>query len=150
MDESRVKHLGPPDLKVLGFQLWISGREFRESQDYNDGNWLNITAHCGGGGSSAWVTGPYICLSEIQGWLKSCETLAETKEGTAELETIEPELNVLLNSKSQDSIEMEVTISHQPYSQQHKSAYELKLTHLNTLIQDLKAIMDKYPIRGCP
>ena len=117
MDGYRIKNLGPPDLKVFGFQLWVSGRELPDSQDYNDGNWLNITAHCGGGGSSAWVTGPYICLQEIKGWLQSCEALAETKEGTAELETIEPELNVLLNSKSQDSIEMEVTISHQPYSQ---------------------------------
>lgn len=150
MDESRIKHLGPPDLKISGFQLWVSGREFPDSQDYDDGNWLNITAHCGGGGSSAWVTGPYIELPEIQDWLKSCETLVEVKEGIAELETIEPGLSILLNAKSQDSVEMEVMISHQPYSQQHKSTYELNSTDLTGLIQNLQAILDKYPIRGCP
>ena len=114
------------------------------------GNWLNITAHCGGGGSDTWITGPYISLSEIEGWLKSCETLVETKKGIAELETIEPELKILINAESQHNIEMEVTISHQPYSQQHKSVYELKSSHLTTLIKDLRAIMDKYPFRGYP
>ena len=44
--------LGVPDLKLAGLQLWVHGREFPESEDADDGNWLRVTAHCGASGAS--------------------------------------------------------------------------------------------------
>jgi hypothetical protein len=37
-------NLGPPSLKIDGFALWVHGRQLPESQDFYDGNWLNVTA----------------------------------------------------------------------------------------------------------
>jgi hypothetical protein len=34
------------------FQLWVHGRQFSEAHDYDDGNWLRVTAHCGASGAS--------------------------------------------------------------------------------------------------
>jgi len=147
MDESRIKKLGPPDLKVSGFQFWVHGRDFPDAQDYYDGNWLKMTAYCG---PDAGVTGSYVCVMEIQGWLKTCEALAENLKGTAGLECLEPELDVHMEAKSHGRIEMEVTISHQPYDQPQKSSYELEQTDLTVLIQNLKTIVEKYPVRGTP
>lgn len=147
MDESGIKKLGPPNLKVSGFQFWVHGRDFPDAQDYHDGNWLKMTAYCG---PDAWVAGSYITAIEIQGWLKTCEALVDNPKGTSVLEFLEPELYVRMEAKSHGRIEMEVTISHQPYDQPHKSSYELEQTDLTVMIQNLKTIVEKYPIRGTP
>jgi hypothetical protein len=56
---------GPPALKVVGFQIWIHGRQFPDSQDYWDANWLNVTAHCGANGASVWVSGAIVMVSDL-------------------------------------------------------------------------------------
>jgi hypothetical protein len=38
MGHPSPEQLGPPSLKLDGFQLWIYGRELPDSQDYYDGN----------------------------------------------------------------------------------------------------------------
>jgi hypothetical protein len=58
--------LGEPALKVAGFQLWIHGRQFPDSTDYYDGNWLRVTAHCGSSGASVWVQGAMLMVTDIQ------------------------------------------------------------------------------------
>jgi hypothetical protein len=46
MNEREIENLGEPDLRVAGLRVWIHGRQFPDSQDYWDGNWLNATAYC--------------------------------------------------------------------------------------------------------
>jgi hypothetical protein len=55
-------NLGEPDLKLAGFQLWVHSRQFPQEEDYWDGNWVNVTAHCAGKGASVWVRGAIIHL----------------------------------------------------------------------------------------
>jgi hypothetical protein len=52
--------LGPPALQVVGFQLWIHGRQFPDAQDCWDGNWLRVTAHCGANGATVWASGAIV------------------------------------------------------------------------------------------
>lgn len=35
-----------PDFCIGGFKLWVYGREFPESHDYWDGNWINVVVRC--------------------------------------------------------------------------------------------------------
>jgi hypothetical protein len=67
--------LGTPDLKLEGLQIWVHGMQFPDAADYWDGNWLRVTAHCGGSGASVFATGSIIHLSELDRWLVESEEL---------------------------------------------------------------------------
>jgi len=61
--------LGRPDLQVGGLQLWIHARQFPDSEDYWDGNWLMVTVRCCASGAEVWVKGPILHLSELHHWM---------------------------------------------------------------------------------
>ena len=52
MDDKAFADLDTLDLKLEGLQIWVHGRQFPDLHDYWDGNWLRVTAHCGGSGAS--------------------------------------------------------------------------------------------------
>ena len=58
-DDSKQKYLGEPALRIAGFQLWVHGYQFPDSNDYWDGNWLRVTVHCGAAGAS-------VCASSVR------------------------------------------------------------------------------------
>ena len=57
MKEAATDQLGAPAIRLAGFQLWVHGRQFPDSQDCWDGNWLNVTAHCDAAKGSVWALG---------------------------------------------------------------------------------------------
>jgi len=65
--------LGEPDLRVEGLQLWIHERQFPDSKDYCDGNWLIVTARCCASQADVSVNGPILHLSELHSWMVKCE-----------------------------------------------------------------------------
>lgn len=61
-------NLGPPDITLNGLQIWIHGRQYPNDEDYWDGNWLNITAHCGSKGADVWTTGDILHVPDLARW----------------------------------------------------------------------------------
>jgi len=114
-----IESLGPPDLRLHGLQIWVHGRQFREQQDYWDGNWLRVTAYCGGSGASVFSTGPIIHLSELQRWCAEIENLSKTLSGEATLACIEPAIGVGLKVGSLGHITMDVSITPDQMNQRH-------------------------------
>jgi hypothetical protein len=80
-----IPKLGEPDLKMHQFKLWIHGRQFPESTDFWDGNWLNISAYCGESGASVYTNGAIVHLSEIEKWLNLCQDLNQKLRVVSEL-----------------------------------------------------------------
>jgi hypothetical protein len=111
MDHKAFASLGAPDLKLEGLQIWVQGRQFPDSHDYWDGNWLRVVAHCGGNGASVFATGSIIHLSELNRWLVETEELLKNLNGEAKLACMEPALSVTLKSGSLGHITMEVSIT---------------------------------------
>ena len=141
--------LGPPALKVAGFQLWIHGRQFPDSQDSWDGNWLNITAHCGANGSSVWASGAIVMVSDLARWLAGCESLYQSGQGDAVLQTLEPNLLVTLRSSDRRGhILMHVEITPDHMTQEHYVDFEIDQSYLPSLMAQCRAIIEEYPIRG--
>jgi hypothetical protein len=60
------EQLGPPSLHLKAFQFWVHGRQFPEAQDRWDGNWLNVTVHCGEAGASVWATGAILDTAQLE------------------------------------------------------------------------------------
>src|ERR1051326_3796837 len=95
-----AEELGAPDIKLAGLQIWIHSRQFPNADDYWDGNWLNVTAHCGGGGADVWTGGPILHAPDITRWLAALEEMGRTLSGGADLVSLEPELSVQMKMEA--------------------------------------------------
>ena len=138
--------LGTPDLSFAGLQIWIHEREFPNLKGSFDGDWLIVTVHCGAQGAEVWAQGPIIHLSEIANYLKQVESMYKTFNGEAELGWMEPNLSarMKIGKRGQVSLVVEITPDH--LTQQHKFTFDINQSYLPSLIQDLKAILQRFPI----
>ncbi|MDP9018956.1 MAG: hypothetical protein M3N19_11640 [Candidatus Eremiobacteraeota bacterium] len=94
-----VEHPGrPADLKFSGFSLWIERRQFPDSTDTDDGNWLQVRACYRSSGAMVNVCGPIIQTNDIRGFAAQCEVMHATLSGTAELAPHEPNLEITLSA----------------------------------------------------
>jgi len=144
-----LEDLGKPALRVAGFQLWIHGRESSESDDYYDGNWLRVTAHCGESGASVWVQGSIIMVTDIDGFGRQCAAMLRGDSRSAVLDPFEPELKVSLEAADRvGHIRALVEITPDHLAQYHKMQFEVDQSYLTSLIQQCSAIVQEYPIRG--
>jgi hypothetical protein len=133
MHNSILENLGPPNLKLEGLQLWIHGRQFPNSQDYWDGNWLNVTAHCGGQGASVIATGAIVHLSELESWHSKIKSFRENLSCEANLECMEPNLSVSLKPASLGHIDMHVSITPDHLTQHHRFEFSIDQSYLTGL-----------------
>ena len=143
-----AEHLGPPALKCEGFQLWVHGREFPDSQDFFDGNWLRATAHCGAAGASVWVSGSILMVTDLVRWAAECEKLYGQLTGEATLKSYAPELNVVIKPKDQlGHLTVRVAITPDHMNQKHTFDFDIDQTALPELIRQCKAIVSQHPVR---
>lgn len=139
--------LGEPDLQIAGLRLWVHGRQFPQSQDYWDGNWLIVTALCSYPESSVRVHGSIVHLGEVYGLLHETETLYQSLEGRAELRCIEPTLGVELSAQTCGHIQVKISITPDHINESHSYTDGFDQTYLPPIITGCKAILSKFPLR---
>ena len=144
MKKINVKDLREPDLSFSGFKVWIFGRQFPESSDSFDANWLVAAAYCESIGSQTFVQGPIIHLSEIHQWLADLKKLHSIVQGEAALHCMEPYLkaNVVLDKLGNGELIVDITPDH--LKEKHEFRFEVDQSYLPAVISDLKDIIDKY------
>jgi hypothetical protein len=142
------KPIDDPDLTIAGLKIWVHGRQFPESGDYHDANWLFITAQCDAEGARVTATGPILQITEILHFLKSCEILATTLRGSAILPCREPNLAVELDAKSHGHIAITVEITPEHLSQWHRFEFDADQTYLPPIISGCRNLLKRFPIRG--
>ena len=150
MSEREAKNFGPPAIAVGGLQIWVHGRQFPESEDYWDGNWLRVTANCGAAGADVWVSGAIIHLSELAEWLSGSERLQKELTGSARLNCMEPELHVDMEMKSAGQLLVTVNITPDNLTQRHEFKFDLDQSYLPNLISGCHQVLNNYPIMGTP
>jgi hypothetical protein len=148
MSDRALADLGAPDLKLEGLQIWVHGRQFPDLHDYWDGNWLYVTAHCGGSGASVFTTGSIIHLPELDRWRSEAEDLSKNLGGEAKLACMEPFLSASLKSGSLGHITMEVSITPDHMTQRHWFRFEIDQSYLRPFIKQCQSILEAHPIRG--
>jgi hypothetical protein len=141
--------LGEPALKVAGLQLWIHGRQFPECDDYDDGNWLRVTAHCGASGASVWVHGSILMVTDIVGFGHECAAMLRGDARLAEPHPIEPELRMSLETADRlGHVRARVDITPDPLEQSHHFEFGIDQSYLPGIIQQCSMIEQEYPVRG--
>jgi hypothetical protein len=149
MDKPTTEQLGAPDLKVAGLQLWIHGRQFPDSNDYDDGNWLRVTAHVGAAGASVWASGAILMVTDLVQLGQELEALARGDTQRAVLEPLEPELSVeFVQVDTLGHFTMRVQITPDHLTQEHRFEFEIDQTFLPGIVRDCRAIARSYPVRG--
>jgi len=144
-----ISRLGPPQIRVASLQIWVHGREFPDHDDFWDGNWLNVTAHCGEKGASVTVGAPIIHLSEILDWRDALVRMQGTLSGEAKLcGNLEPNLSVKMKIDHLGHISVEVQITPDQLNQWHSFRFELDQTYLSPLLAQCRDLLAEYPMPG--
>jgi hypothetical protein len=139
---------GEPDLGFAGFQLWVHGHQFPEAEDYSDGDWLRVTAHCGASGASVWAQGAILMVTDIARFGDRCAAMLGGTAATAALDPFEPDLKVLIEiSDGLGHIRARVEITPDHLMQAHRFAFEIDRSFLPSIIRQCSTIVEKYPIR---
>lgn len=141
--------LGEPDVRVTSFQLWVHGRQFPDAEDYEDGNWLGVTAHCGASGASVWAQGAMLEVTDIAGFGEGCVAMLGRRMKSATLASREPHLRVSLEvSDSVGHVRVQVEITPDYLLQTHRFEFEIDQSYLPGIIKQCADIVQEYPIRG--
>jgi hypothetical protein len=135
-------------IKLAGFELTVLGRQFPNSHDVWDGNWLNVVCTCQDAPLKIKATGAFMTESEIED-LQS--KLVEAKSKTIDrirVEIIEPTLNLFLSSTPEKQILLQVDL--QPDGKYQSEKFEFRLNHdeIDIAIAECQAVLRAYPRRG--
>ena len=146
MNSRELEHLGEPDLQIGNLRLWIHGLQFPKATDYWDGNFLRVTAYCGSPDSAVRVHGSFIHLSEIDFFLQEAQHIYQTLKGTAALNCMEPNLNVLMNTQTGGHIAVTINITPDHMTESHTFKDQLDQSYLPAIIKSCKQILKQYEL----
>jgi hypothetical protein len=146
--EALPTEVGEPDVSLAGLRIWVSGRQFPDSDDYWDGNWLLVSASCSSACAQVFVQGPILHLSEVRHWLNGLKELNETVEGEAELHCMEPYMGATVRLGKTGSGSLSVSITPDNLKERHEFEFEFDQTYLPRTIRELEGILDRFPLRG--
>jgi hypothetical protein len=140
--------LEDPQLQIGSLKVWIHGRQFPNAKDYWDGNWLRITAECSSSSSKVKIHGPIIHLGELAGLLVSCRQLYENLSGEANLDCMEPELNVRMKAGSSGQIRLEISITPDNLNEEHLFRQDIDQSYLPSIIAACESILAEHLVRN--
>lgn len=147
-----MDHFTPPEeptLNIGGLRVWVHGRENPDAYDYDDGNWLLITAHCTASGASVHTEGAFLRTPDFIAWAEECAALYDSLDGEAELRSYEPNLRVKLwNTDEFGHFKMRVEITPDHTNQLHHFEFRIDRSDLPTVIRTCRDLADTYPVRG--
>jgi hypothetical protein len=149
MSHPSPEQLGPPSVRLSAFQLWVHSRQFPEAQDQWDGNWLNVTAHCGHSGASVWATGAILDSVALAQFRDQLERLYQTLSGEAVLESHEPNVKVRVAASDRAGhLNMRAEITSDHLAQGHWFEFEIDQSYLPETVAQLEAVLAQFPVRG--
>lgn len=149
MSHPSPEQLGPPSVRLKVFQLWVHGRQFPQAQDQWDGNWLNVTIHCGQSGASVWATGAILDSIGLLRFRDELERLHQTLSGEAVLESHEPNVRVqVVASDGAGHLDVRAEITPDHLAQGHWFEFEIDQSYLRGTVAQIESVLAAFPVRG--
>jgi len=139
-----------PDIVMAGLSLWIRKRTHLNSNNYWDGNWLDISACATAPGARVEIAGALLCSSDIARFLAQLETLYRDLSGTAKLGDDEPTIMAEMACDRLGHIKLTVNITPDLVTQAHRFYFDLDQSHLPAIMADCQRAMERFPIKGSP
>lgn len=137
-----------PDLRLAGLSLWAWNYEFPDSEDYWDGNWLNIDARVEANAAAVKINGVCLRTNEVAAFARQLEELYERVEGTAELSCMEPNLSIKATCDKLGQVEVIVDITPDHMTQKHQFIFSIDQTYLPEVLKGCRQILERFPVKG--
>ena len=138
---------GTRDIQIAGLSIWIHQRQFPESEEFWDANWLDITAGCEASGAQVETSGSILHLTELDKLLRECRQMHASLSGKASFVCMERELDLKLEMQTGGRLTMEVKITPNHLEQKHWFQFEIDQSYLPELIRDCQQILEKFPLK---
>ena len=140
--------LGEPDLQIVGFRLWVLGRQLPHATDPWDRDWLNVTAQCEAAGASVHASGSFVLLSSVESWATNCEKLHAGRVDEAVLYNYEPELSAAIRREGRlGHLILRVELTPAYLQQGHWFEFEIDQSYLPLIVSQCRAIVREHPVR---
>lgn len=148
MNFQELEELGDADLTICGLRIWIHGRQFPDSTDYWDGNWLRVTAYCIYPESAVRIRNDAcVRVDELAGLLAGCERMYSTLNGSAELNCMEPYISIAFTASSNGHIGVKLSVTPDHTKETHEYEDEIDQSYLPAIISSCRSIIARFPIR---
>lgn len=145
-----MDHLGDPDFSLNGFSLWIHGWE-RDSAEFWDNNWLDVTAHfkrSGAMGSATVVVGGTILHSvDLEQAALAFAKLNDTLQGVAEFVTMDPGFEIKLEALSAGHVRFSLVMV-PDVDELYETSAEIDQSYLSPAVTALQKLLAVYGPRG--
>lgn len=135
-----------PDLRFLGFCLRVDGRQFPNSNDVWDNNWLVVRASMEAQGAVIYCDGAFLTTMDIEQFRDQLVAMVETLDGMAVLEPLEPNLKLVLSLQSRGRIEATLELTPDHLTQQHSFVLEADQSYLPALVASCDNILVRFPV----
>ena len=143
-----IKRREEPDLRIAGLSIWVLGREFPDSSDYWDANWLNVCVRVEATQAVVETDGPIIRISELATFIEELERLDRTLAGSASLKCLEPNLDVVIQGNTRGHAMATIKVTPDHLNQSHEFIFGFDQTYFKPLIAQCSKLLSEYPIKG--
>ncbi|WP_267395715.1 MULTISPECIES: hypothetical protein [unclassified Sphingomonas] len=135
-----------PDLRFCGFSLWVDRRQFPNTSDDLDGNWLVVRARMEASGARVECEGPVLETTDIKRFREQLAAMVAVLSGEATLAGSEPEINIVLTLRKIGHVEGAIELTADHVNQEHRFAVEADQSYLPGLVQSCDSILERFPV----
>lgn len=149
MSQKHLESLGEPTIQMGPLSVWVHGYQYPEANDGWDANWLTVTARCVGQGASVIVSGAILDTVSFHRLQQQLTLLQERLEGTARLESAEPELAMTFKATGRTGhIDVEIDITPDHLHQAHRFSESIDQSYVPAMLRACRLVLQQFPIRN--
>ncbi|MFC5848256.1 hypothetical protein [Deinococcus petrolearius] len=94
------------------------------------------------------AAGAFVMTAELARFRDELRKVYEQLDGEAGLWTIEPELKVRLTARPNGGLEVEISLTPNQLTQEHRFFVALDQSYLPPVINQINDILNRFPVRG--
>jgi hypothetical protein len=137
-----------PSLALGGLSLWVQDKAYPESVEWYEGSWLEVRAECVAPGATVTASGPLLTAEDIARLLAGMEALQRWEASSARMSPLEPNLVVSLTGNSRGGLRIDVRITPDSTTQEHRFFFDAELAYLAGPIAQCRDILRRFPVEG--
>jgi hypothetical protein len=139
----------PPSLVLGGLRVWVLDKQSPEAVEWYEGTWLQVHAECAAPGATVTVRGPLLTAEDLGRLLAGMEAM-QIGAGTAGMSPLEPNLVVSLTGNSRGRLRIDVRITPDGMTQEHRFFFDADLAYLAEPIAQCRELLRRFPAEAVP